>query len=80
MQIPVILNTKYRIKVDFPIHIGATQIIVFLRRIEYNYPLGKVEKTPESYNWTLDRSVYVKNIEDLDYIMGVVVQSYNEII
>lgn len=75
------LYISYRSSKGFAeIHIGKNQIIVFLRRIEYNDPLGKVEKIPESYNWTLDRRVYVKNIEDLDYIMGLVVQSYNDII
>ena len=62
------------------IHIGKNQIKIFLRKIEYNDPLKKVEKIPESYNWTLDRRVYIKDLEELDYIMELVVQSYNDII
>jgi predicted transport protein len=71
----------YRLSKNFAeIHIGKNQIKIFLRPVEFNDPLKKAEKIPESYNWSMDRRVYVKNIDELDYVVNLVEQSYNDIL
>lgn len=71
----------YRVSKMFAeIHVGKKQIKLFLRPIDYDDPLKKIEKIPEGYNWTLDRRVYIKSIEEIDYAMKLIEQSYNDII
>jgi predicted transport protein len=71
----------YRLSKNFAeVHIGKNQIKLYLRPVDYDDPLGKIEKIPESYNWSMDRRVYIKSIEDLDYVMKLIEQSYNDII
>jgi predicted transport protein len=75
------LYVAYRLSKSFAeIHIGKNQIKVYLRPVDYEDPLNKVEKIPESYNWSMDRRIYIKSIEELDYVMKLVEQSYNDII
>lgn len=61
-------------------HILKDQIKLYLRPIEYQDLNKKVEKMPDSYNWTLDRRVYLKNLNELDYIMQLIEQSYNDVL
>jgi len=42
--------------------------------------LGKVDKIPEGYNWTMDRRVYLKTKEDLDYVFTLIEQSYKDVL
>lgn len=71
----------YRLSKNFAeVHIGKNQIKLFLRPVEFNDPLNKVEKIPESYNWSMDKRVYIKNIEELDYVVSLIEQSYNDIL
>ena len=41
---------------------------------------GLVEKIPDGYNWTMDRRVYLKSESELDYVLGLIEQSYNNVI
>jgi len=71
----------YRLSKNFAeIHIGKNQIKIFLRPVDYKDDLKKVEKIPESYNWSMDRRVYIKSIDELDYVVDLIEQSYNDII
>jgi predicted transport protein len=71
----------YRLSKNFAeIHIGKNQIKLYLRPVDYVDPLNKVEKIPESYNWSMDRRIYLKSSDELDYIINLVEQSYNDII
>lgn len=71
----------YRLSKNFvEIHIGKNQIKLYLRPVDYVDPLNKVEKIPVSYNWSMDRRVYLKSEDELDYIISLVEQSYNDII
>jgi predicted transport protein len=38
------------------------------------------EKIPDGYNWTMDRRVYLKNKSELDYVFGLIEQSYKDVI
>jgi predicted transport protein len=75
------LYIAYRVSKSFTeIHIGKNQLKVYLRPLAYDDPLNKVEKIPESYNWSMDRRIYIKSIDEIDYVMKLVEQSYNDII
>ena len=43
-------------------------------------PKGLVEKIPDGYNWTMDRRVYLKSASDLEYVVGLIEQSYKNVI
>jgi predicted transport protein len=71
----------YRVTKNFAeIHIGKNQLKIHLRPLDYFDPNQKVDKIPESYNWTMDRRVYLKESSDLDYIMSIIEQSYSDIL
>ena len=71
----------YRVTKSFAeIHIGKNQIKMYLRPIEYNDPKKMVEKIPDGYNWTLNHRVYIKEKDELDYIFGLIEQSYQDVL
>lgn len=71
----------YRMGNNFAeIHIGKNQLKIHLRPIDFVDPKGLVEKIPDGYNWTMDRRVYLKTPQDLDYVVGLIEQSYKNVI
>lgn len=62
------------------IHIKRSQINIHLRPLDYNDPRSVIEKIPDTYKWTLDRRVYLKDISELDYVMELVSKSYHDVI
>jgi predicted transport protein len=70
----------YRAAKNFvEVHIQKAAIRMYLRPIDYNDPEGRVTKVPESHNWTLDRQINLSRPSDLDYVMGLIEQSYNNV-
>lgn len=75
------LYVAYRLGNNFAeVHIGKNQIKIFLRPIDYDDTRKIVEKIPDGYNWTLDRRVYLNSLDDLDYVVGLVEQSYKNVL
>lgn len=75
------LYVGYRVAKNFAeVYIGKSQLKIQLRSVDYDDPKGKVEKIPAGYQWTLDRRVYLKEEEDLDYVVGLIVQSYQDVL
>tara|TARA_R110002049_G_scaffold308805_1_gene514142 strand:+ start:9414 stop:10307 length:894 start_codon:yes stop_codon:yes gene_type:complete len=71
----------YRVTKTFAeIHLGKNQIKMYLRPIEYDDPNGMVEKIPDGYNWTLNQRVYIKEENQLDYVFGLIEQSYQDVL
>lgn len=71
----------YRMGNNFAeIHIGKNQLKIHLRPIDFVDPKGMVEKIPDGYNWTMDRRVYLKSASDLEYVVGLIEQSYKNVI
>lgn len=71
----------YRVTKTFAeIHLGKNQIKMYLRPIEYDDPKGMVEKIPDGYNWTLNQRVYIKEESQLDYVFGLIEQSYQDVL
>lgn len=60
--------------------INKNGIKIHLRPIDYEDPKGLVQKIPDGYNWTMDRRAYLTSTEELDYLMGIVEQSYNNVL
>ena len=38
------------------------------------------EMNLDGYNWTMDRRVYLKSVSDLEYVVGLIAQSYKNVI
>ncbi|SFN44309.1 Predicted transport protein [Formivibrio citricus] len=75
------LYVAYRVSKNFAeVHVQKNQLRIHLRPMEYNDPRGMVEKIPDGYNWTMNRRVYLGNGEDLDYVMGLIEQSYQSLL
>ena len=41
---------------------------------------NKVEKIPAGYNWTLNRRIYLKEENQIDYVLELVKQSYQDVL
>lgn len=75
------LYVAYRAAKNFAeVHINKKQLKIFLRPVDYVDPRGLVEKIPDGYNWTLDKRVYLDSPADLDYVIGLIEQSYKNVI
>jgi predicted transport protein len=75
------LYVCYRVTKNFAeIYIQKSQLRIILRPVEYADPKGLVQQIPAGYNWTLDRSVYLKPGDDLDYVFGLIEQSYKDVL
>jgi len=75
------LYVAYRVTKNFAeIHIGKNQLKIHMRPIEYDDPEDKVEKIPEGYNWTMDRRVYLKSQDELEYVFSLIEQSYKNVL
>ena len=71
----------YRVTNNFTeIHIGKKQLKIHLRPIDYDDPENKVDKISEGYNWKLDRRVYLKSHENIEYIFSLIEQSYKDVL
>lgn len=78
---PTQFYVAYRMGNNFAdVHIGKNQIKIHLRPVDFPDPRGIIEKIPEHYNWTLNRRVYLKSIDDLDYVMGLIELSYKDVL
>jgi predicted transport protein len=71
----------YRLGNNFAeIHIGKNQLKIHLRPIDFVDPKGMVETIPDGYNWTMNRRVYLKSASELEYVAGLIEQSYKNVI
>ncbi|WP_410497707.1 DUF5655 domain-containing protein [Chitinibacter sp. S2-10] len=75
------LYVAYRVSKNFAeVHVQKNQLRIHLRPMDYQDPRGLIEKIPDGYNWTMNRRVYLSAIDDLDYVMGLVEQSYQSLL
>jgi predicted transport protein len=71
----------YRMGNNFAeVHIGKNQLKIHLRPIDFIDPKSMVDKIPDGYNWTMDRRVYLKSASELDYVVGLIEQSYKNVL
>lgn len=75
------LYLAYRVTKNFAeVYIQKNQLKIHLRPIDYTDPESKIENVSEKYNWTMDRRVYLKAVEDIDYVMSLIEQSYKDVL
>lgn len=75
------LYVAYRAAKNFAeVHIGKNQLKIHLRPIDYDDPRKRVDKIPDGYNWTMDRRVYLDSADDLEYVLGLIEQSYKNVL
>jgi predicted transport protein len=75
------LYVAYKLSNNFAeVYVGKGQIKIHLRPIDYEDSRKEVEKIPEGYNWTMNRRIYLKSLEDLDYVLGIIEQSYKDVL
>lgn len=78
---PTALYVAFKVSNNFAeVHIGKNQLKIHLRPIDYDDPRGMVDKIPEGYNWTMDRRIYLKARADVDYVAGIIEQSYKNVL
>lgn len=78
---PTAYYAGYRMGNNFAeVHIGKNQLKIHLRPIDFVDPKGMVDKIPDGYNWTMDRRVYLKSDSELEYVVGLIEQSYKNVI
>ncbi|WP_374563481.1 DUF5655 domain-containing protein [Ideonella sp.] len=78
---PTAFYVAYKVSNNFAeVHIGKNQLKIHLRPIDYVDPQNAVDKIPEGYNWTMDRRVYLKSADELDYVVGIIEQSYKNVL
>ena len=71
----------YRVTKTFAeVHIGKKQIIMYLRPAEYDDPKQMISKIPDTYKWTLNQRVYLKDESEMDYLFGLIEQSYQDVL
>ncbi len=75
------LYVAYRLSKNFAeLHFNKNDIKIYLRPAEYPDPKGLIEKIPDGYNWTLNRRIYLRNADELDYVMELIKHSYNDVL
>ena len=78
---PTAYYVGYRMGNNFAeVHISKNQLKIHLRPIDFVDPKGMVDKIPDGYNWTMDRRVYLKSDSELEYVVGLIEQSYQNVI
>lgn len=71
----------YRITKNFAeLHIQKKQLMLYLRPLNYEDPRGGVEQVPDSFGWVMNRRVYLRAPEDIDYVMELVEKSYQDVL
>ena len=71
----------YRLSKNFvELHIQRKQIKIYLRPIDYDDPKKMVDNVADSYNWTLNRRVYLKDSSQINYVFGLIEQSYKDVL
>jgi predicted transport protein len=78
---PTRYYVAYRVTKNFAEVIFAkNHIKIHMRPVEYDDPRNMVDKIPDSYNWALNRRVYLKKEDDLDYVMSLIEQAYKDVL
>ncbi len=72
---------SYRVSKSFvEIHVSKERLRLLLRPVEYDDFDNMIKKIPDSYKWSLNRQVYLKDMDELDYVMNLIEQSYNDVL
>jgi predicted transport protein len=67
-------------KIFAEVHIQKSKILLYLRPVSFNDPENRIDKIPDSYNWSLNQRIYINNEADIDYVMPLIEQSYRDVL
>lgn len=71
----------YRLTKNFAeIHVQKQKIQIYLRPKDYFDPKCLVTKVSEKYGWVLDRRIYINSQDQLDDVMSLIEQSYQDVL
>lgn len=63
------------------VHIQKSKLMLYLRPIHYlDDTQGKIYKVPDSFNWVLNKRIYIESEDDLKYAMPLIEQSYKDVL
>lgn len=72
---------SYRLTKNFAeVLIRRDRLVIDLRPIDYIDPQGMVERIAESYTVTMNRRVTLTSASELDYVFGLIEQSYQNVL
>lgn len=72
---------SYRLTKNFAeILIRKNRLVIDLRPIDYVDPDGMVEKIADGYTVTMNRRVTLTSASELDYVFGIIEQSYKNVL
>ena len=69
-----------RSKIFTDVLINKNGLKILLRPTRYEDPKNLVEQVPETFNWTLDRRVDLKDMSGMDDVLALVEQSYKDVL
>lgn len=74
-------TVNYRLSKNFAeVLIRSDHIVIDLRPIDYTDPRGMVEYRKLNYTVTMNRRVVLSSLADLDYVFGLIEQSYRNVL
>ncbi len=78
---PTTLYVGYKLSNNFAdLHFQRSGLKIFLRPLTYVDPKGLVKQIPDGYKWKLNKFVQISNLEDSDYVFGLIEQSYKDVL
>ena len=78
---PTTLYVGYRMSNNFAdVHFQKNALKVFLRPVEYDDPRSGVKQIPDGYNWKLNKFFQLTTSDDIEYLMGLIEQSYKDVL
>lgn len=67
-------------KIFAEVHIQKNKILLYLRPVNFTDPEHRIDKIPDTYNWSLNQRIYVKDESDINYVMPLIEQSYKDVL
>lgn len=68
-----------RKKLFAEVHIQQNKIVFHLRPIDYFASELSIQKVPDSHKWTLNKLVSITSETEIEKVINLIVQSYNDI-
>lgn len=73
--------TTFKLSKSFAdVHIRRNSLTINLRHLTYDDPSKLIHKVPDTHQWTLDHILTINNLNELDYGMKFIEQSYKDVI
>lgn len=78
---PTKFYVAYRITKNFAeVHVGRGHLKIYLRPINFVDPHEMISVLPDSYNWTMNRRIEVKSLDELERAKPLIEQSFRDVL